>query len=239
MFEVLIIKRASKFSKPEDKKDLEDFEDEEAYQTMIVKKVLQGISVEKEELKKNQKSSLNIGIIVFTVVVTVFVYLNISTILNFIAISKLALIVEIGGILLIFILIMQFLSLKGAISKITTSLESLKAYNEVYNEDSVFLTRKQHLLLYGSIFDVKKDTINKTFDRLNNFSNTWLAISAGVILAALVSFLISTTIDAYSVLVIAITAILIFCVSQNLHGWLNYELSKKTKDLAFWWIALV
>jgi len=239
MVEVLIIRRNSKFSKREEKKDLEDFYDEESYQTTIVKKVLQGIVVEKEELKNNQKSSMNTGIIVFTVVATIFAYLNISAILNLIAISKLALIVEIGGILLIFILLMQFLSLKGTISRITTSLEDLKVYDEIYNKDSIFLMRKNHLPLYGNIFNVKKDTIDKTFDRLNNFSNTWLAIAGGVISTVFVSILTSTVIDAYSVLVITVTATLIFCVSINLHGWLNYELSKKTKDLAFWWIALV
>jgi hypothetical protein len=148
------------------------------------------------------------------------------------------LIVEIAGILLILILVMRYFSLRGEIAKITTDLESLETYNEIYSKETEFLMRKQHLELYGKIFDVKKNTIDKMFDRLKTFSNTWLAVTGGVVSTVLISILSSTTIDAYSVLVILVTALLIFDVSQNLYGGLNYELGKKTKDLAFWWIAL-
>jgi hypothetical protein len=76
------------------------------------------------------------------------------------------------------------------------------------------------------------------FDRLKTFSNTWSAVAAGVVLTGLIAILVSATIEAYSILVILITALLIFDTAQNLQGGLNYELVKKTKDLAFWWIAL-
>ena len=98
--------------------------------------------------------------------------------------------------------------------------------------------RKQHIELYGKIFDVKQNTINKMFDRLKTFSKTWLVVTAGMVSTVLISILVSTTLDAYSILAMVVTALLVFDVSQNLYGWLNYELSKKTKDLAFWWIAL-
>jgi hypothetical protein len=203
-----------------------------------VKKVLQRIAVEKGELERNQKSSRNAVIAVFTVIATIFFYLNVSVIMNLIVISKLALIVEISGILLILISLMQYFSLRGEIAKITSDLESLETYKEIYSKETEFLMRKQHLELYGKIFDVKKNTINKMFDRLKTFSNTWLAVTAGIVSTALITILVSTAIDAYSILIIAVTTLLVFDVSQNLYGWLNYELSKKTKDLAFWWIAL-
>lgn len=234
----MIIGRSDDFSREsEETTDLENF-DEEAYQKVIVKKVLQRIAVEKGELERNQKSSRNAGIAVFTVVATIFFYLNLSIIRNLIVISRLALIVEIVGILLILISLMRYFSLRGEITKITSDLESLETYNEIYSEETEFLMRKQHLELYGKIFDVKKNTINKMFDRLKTFSNTWLAVTGGIVATLLITILTSTMIDAYSVLVIVVTALLIFGVSQNLYGWLNYELSKKTKDLAFWWIAL-
>jgi hypothetical protein len=223
--------------KPEETTDSDNF-DEEAYQKVIVKKVLQRIAVEKGELERNQKSSRNAGIAVFTVIATIFFYLNVSIIMNLIVISKLALIVEISGILLILISLMRYFSLRGEIAKITSDLESLETYKEIYSKETEFLMRKQHLELYGKIFDVKQNTINKMFGRLKTFSKTWLAVTGGIVSTALISILISTTIDAYSILVIAVTALLMFDVSQNMYGWLNYELSKKTKDLAFWWIAL-
>lgn len=66
---------------PEKTPDSDNF-DEEAYQKVIVKKVLQRIAVEKGELERNQKSSRNAGIAVFTVIATIFFYLNVSIIMN-------------------------------------------------------------------------------------------------------------------------------------------------------------
>ena len=194
--------------------------------------------MEKGELDRNQKGSRNGGIVVFTVIAAIFFYLNLSIILNLIEISRLALIVEISGIVLILISLIRYFSLRGEITKITSDLESLETYKEIYSKETEFLMRKQHIELYGKIFDVKNNAINKMFDRLNTFSKTWLAVTGGIVSIVLISILGSTTIDAYSVLFMVITALLVFDVSQNLYGWLNYELSKKTKDLAFWWIAL-
>ena len=236
--EVLSIGRSKDIpKKPEETVDSGNF-DEEAYQTVIVKKVLQRIAVEKGELERNQKNSRNAGIAVFTVIATIFFYLNVSIIMDLIVISKLALIVEISGILLILISLMRSSSLRGEIAKITSDLESLETYKEIYSKETEFLMRKQHIELYGKIFDVKQNTINKMFDRLKTFSKTWLVVTAGMVSTVLISILVSTTLDAYSILAMVVTALLVFDVSQNLYGWLNYELSKKTKDLAFWWIAL-
>lgn len=235
----MTIKSKDKRSKKSDEKaESEFFDDEEAYQKFIVKKVLRRIAAEKSGLDRNQKTSRNAGIAVFTVIATIFFYLNVSIIMNIIAISPLALMVEIAGVLLLLILLMQYFSLRGAITKITLNLENLETYNEIYSKETEFLMRKQHLELYGNIFDVKKTTIDKMFDRLKTFSNTWSAVAAGVVSTGLIATLISATIEAYSILVILITALLIFDIAQNLHGGLNYELVKKTKDLAFWWIAL-
>jgi len=236
--EVSIIRSKDDLSKePEEKTDSENF-DEEAYQKFIVKKVLRRIAAEKSGLDRNQKHSRTVGLAVFTVIATIFFYLNLSIVMNLIVISPLALIVEIAGILMILILLMQYFSLRGAIAKVTLNLENLETYNEIYSKETEFLMRKQHLELYGKIFDVKKTTIDKMFDRLKTFSNTWLVVTGGVASTGLINILNSTTIDAYSVLVILVTALLIFDLAQNLYGGLNYELVKKTKDLAFWWIAL-
>jgi hypothetical protein len=206
---------------------------------MTVKKVLQRIAAEKRGLEKNQKINRNLGIIVFIIIATTLAYLNLSMMMNLITISQLALIVEIGAILLVLILIMQYVSLRGEIAKITMGLENLETYNEIFSNKIEFPTRKQHVELYGKIFDVKKNTIDKLFDKLKTFSNTWLAVAGGLFSTVLIEIFKSSTIEPYSILVISVTVLLVFDAAQNLYGGLNYELVKKTKDLAFWWIALV
>ena len=206
---------------------------------MTVKKVLQQIVSEKRGLEKNQKIIRTLGVTVFTIIVTTLAYLNLSVMTNLITISPLALVVEIGVIILVLILVAQYVSLRGEMAKITVGLESLGLYYDIYSKKIEFPMREQHLELYGKIFDLKKNTVDKLFDKLKTFSNTWLVVAGGLVSTVFVEVFKYSTIQFYSVLVILAAALLIFDVAQSLYCGLNYELIKKTKDLAFWWIALV
>jgi hypothetical protein len=252
----LRIKRNAGSKDSKKKKDLKKSKDD-SNQKMILKKVLNGIVAEKRELESKRKANRNFGLTVFTIIATALAYQNVSMMMNLITISQLALTVEIGAILLILILIKQYVSLRGEIDKTTIKLENLETYANIYSDKmtlglenletakhiysnkSDFPIGKWHRKLYGKIFDVKKNTIDKLFDKLKTFSNTWLAIAGGLVSTILIEGFKYYTIDFHSVLVISLTALLIWDLAQNLYGSLNYELVKKTKDLAFWWIALV
>ena len=212
---------------------------DEEFQRAAIKITLLQIAEEKKEIENNRKANRNLGIVVSAIIAFALIDLNLLMVFNYVALSPLALIVEGAAVFLLLILIVQYSSLKGEIEKLTMNLERLITYNAIHTNTMEFPMRNREPELYGKAFDVKKNTIDKLFEKLKTFANTWLVVAGGLVTSILIEVFKSSNIEVYSTLAIIVTAILVWDIAQNCYGILNYELVKKTKDLAFWWIALV
>jgi len=145
-------------------------------------------------------------------------------------ISSTALVVETATFVLIVVLIVQFDSLMGEIESILS-----EPYDSRRKNRSFILFPPLRL---NKIFDVRKNTLDKLFDKLDTFSKTWLAVSGGIGSAFIVEIFKQGT-ASLSTLLIILCAILIWGTAQDLYGILNYKLAVKTKDLELFYLELM
>lgn len=199
-------------------------------------KLFQQIKNERYELEREERRSL---VIASCIILSIGFILSCLTFYGsrMVTFSIVTFVVEIGTMLFIVILITQFDSLRREIKRI---LPSLKRPDYPFNpSERSGSTQDREIQIFSKVYDVNKNTIDKLFDKLKTFSNTWLAVSGGVASTLLIEIFTSETLDYYSALTLITCSAFLWSVAQNLYGILNYELAKKTKDLAYWWIATV
>lgn len=190
--------------------------------------VLRG-KLEEEE----KKSVITMSSLVF-IVACFLISLTYSSILT-LRLSTVAFVMETGTAFFIAILVLQFDSLRREIKSIVLELsEFRKVFGGLVRTSP---SSELEIKVLSKVYDVNKNTIDKLFEKLKTFSNTWLVVSGGIASTLLIEVLKSQTIDLYSALILITSAVLLWSIAQDLYGILNYELAKKTKDLAIWWVT--
>jgi len=198
---------------------------------------LQQIISEKENLNKKQKNiqmSTSYQAIAFA---ALLLALN-AIMIEEAALTNIIIVVEVATLVLVCIMLVQFGSLGNEIAGILEDLEHSRTYHFSSPQER-FLKTKPNPEVLNKVFDVKKNSLDKLFEKLGTFSNTWLVVTGGVASSLIVEIFKSNSIQLMPSLAILVSALLLWDVAQNLYGILNYELVKKTKDLAYWWLALI
>jgi hypothetical protein len=137
--------------------------------------------------------------------------------------------VEVGTAFIVFVLLAQAYSLSREIRALLPTAKELI--------HSSVPTAKAEVLV--KLYDVNKNTIDKLFDKLKTFSNTWLAVSGGIASSLFVEIIKSETLNSVSAMVLIACSILVWSLAQDLYGILNFGLVRTTKDLSFWWTSTV
>ena len=131
---------------------------------------------------------------------------------------------------------LQFDSLRR---EIRATLPQIDQQSEPFDHRSQSDVNKQNIEILAKLYDVNKNTIDKLFDKLGTFSNTWLVVSGGIATSFLIEIFKSESLSLLSALDLIVCSALLWSIAQDLYGILNYELVKKTKDLAYWWATTV
>lgn len=201
-------------------------------------KLLKQLIIQKRKLEDEQRTLRYraLGRALFFSVTALLVYLNFDVRLA-VRVSVVAVVVGFGTLLFMSILVTQFDSLRREIRSILPSIgENRYPFNPSKRRSSV---SEVDVKILSKVYDVNKNTIDKLFEKLKNFSNTWLVVAGGIASTLLIEIFKSEVLDVYSALVLIICSAFLWGLAQDLYGILNYELAKKTKDLAYWWIATV
>ncbi len=202
----------------------------------ILRKTLFQIYEEKENLNKKQKENKGQTLLQALTFIIVLSGLNLL-ILEQGQFFGTFILVELATIILILVLYTQFTTLREEIKEILGELESTNSFPGLMKDQNFEF--ETHPELLTKVYDVRKNTIDKMFEKLGTFSNTWLVLTGGLASSLIVEIFKSSTNELYPSLAIVVCALLLWDIAQNLYGILNYELMKKTKDLAYWWIAKV
>lgn len=200
----------------------------------ILTKTLAQIYEEKKALNKKENGNKGQTILQAFVLTSILAVANVLMVIGS-EFTENAIFVEVGTFILVLILLTQFNSLRGEINATTEDPDMSEAHRKLVG-DYYFPHLRSELL--SKVFDVRKNTIDKLFEKLGTFSNTWLVVTGGVASSLLVEIFKSSSIELYPSIAIIVSALLLWDIAQNLYGILDYELVKKTKDLAYWWIAL-
>jgi hypothetical protein len=190
------------------------------------------INMEKERLDKKEKFNKIIASSETLLIIALLLFFDSLTI-KANQFTSVITFTEVATSVLIAILFTQFYSLKGEIEETSTNKDMLEAQNILFG-NNYFPPES-----LSKIFDVRKNTIDKLFDKLGTFSNTWLVVTGGVASSLIVAIFESNKIELYPSIAIIMSALLLWNIAQSLYGILDYELMKKTKDLANWWITLL
>ena len=220
--------------KPDFRNDWERKRSDEQY---VLKISLQQIVSEKETLNKKQKSILMSTIYQAVAFAAILLVLN-ALMVEEAVLTNIIVVVEMATLVLVCILLAQFNSLRGEIAGILGNLERSSTYHFLSNKER-FLKTKPNPEVMNKVFDVRKNSVDKLFAKLGTFSNTWLVVTGGVTSSLIVEIFKSNNVQLVPSLVIVVSALLLWDIAQNLYGILNYELVKKTKDLAYWWLTLI
>ncbi len=200
------------------------------------KKLVDQAKIQKYELEKEEKKSAIVASLLVSSIGLVLYYLN-SHAIRTLSLSTVAFVVEIGTVFFIFILVLQFDSLRREIKKILPELDEREyPFNPSARGDRV---TELDIKILSKMYDINKNTIDKLFAKLETFSKTWLAVSGGIASTLLIEIFKSEALDPFSALILITCAAFLWSIAQDLYGILNYKLAKKTKDLAIWWITTI
>jgi hypothetical protein len=139
-------------------------------------------------------------------------------------------IILIGTLIFSTILLVQVASLNREIPGILPEFSP----EHPENGSKMLYVRGVNQRMLDKIHDVHKNVIDKFFEQLKTFSNTWLAISGGIASSMFAQILTSGSFEFYLNLIILTCGAFIWSIAQTSYRVLNYNLMKKTKDLALW-----
>jgi hypothetical protein len=197
---------------------------------------LKQLVVMREKLEKEEKKSVINMSFLISIIASFLIGLTYDSILTF-KLSIMAFVVEIGTVFLIAILVLQFDSLRREIKSIILDLRQFRnIFGDIMRTSP---STELEIKVLSKLYDVSKNTLDKLFEKLKTFSNTWLVVSGGIASTLLIEIFKSQTLDLYSALILMACSAILWCIAQDAYGILNYELAKKTKDLAIWWITNV
>ena len=194
--------------------------------------VLKQLIVQRRKIEKEQKNSAKIGLSLTWIICVTLIYLAFYRVP-----TDIAFVMGIGTLILAAVLIVQAHSLIREIRSIVPRVDEW-----TYMLDpSVRVGRIEEVdvKILSKVYDVNKNIIDKLFEKLKTFSNTWLVVSGGIASTLLIEIFKSEGFDVHSALILIICSVLVWDIAQNLYGILNYELLKKTKDLSYWWLAII
>ena len=195
---------------------------------------LKQLVIMRGKLDEEQKKSARIMSFLAFSIASFLVALTLNSIWIY-GLSTIAFVVEIGTVFFVAILILQFDSLRR---EIKTIILELGEFHSIFGDlGRVSPTTELEIEVLSKLYDINKNAIDKLFEKLKTFSNTWLVVSGGIASTLLIEILKSQTLEPYFSLMLIACSALLWCIAQDAYGILNYELAKKTKDLSIWWIT--
>jgi hypothetical protein len=196
--------------------------------------LLEQIVKQEKKLWNEQRKSAIIATMVVSAVLLFLAILNYVG-LRTSSLSPIAFVVEVGTFLIVLVLLAQGYSLSRETRTLLPTVKEWISYHGIHS--SVPVKTKAEVLV--KLYDVNKNTIDKLFEKLQTFSNTWLAVSGGIASSLFVEIVKSETLNSLSAMVLIACSVLVWSLAQDLYGILNYGLVRTTKDLSFWWTSTV
>jgi hypothetical protein len=192
--------------------------------------LLEQIVKQEEKLRNEQRKSAVIATMVVSAVLLFLACLDYVG-LGTSSLSPIAFVVEVGTFLIVLVLLAQGYSLSRETRTLLPAVKEWNSYQGTH--PSVHVKTKAEVLV--KLYDVNKNTIDKLFEKLQTFSNTWLAVSGGIASSLFVEIIKSETLNSLSAMVLIACSVLVWSLAQDIYGILNYGLVRTTKDLSFWW----
>lgn len=184
------------------------------------KRLLKQIEYQKKKLEEEKRKSL-IGSLFATTAVFAILALVIFSQIQMARFTVTAVIVEVGTIAFVPILVSQYQLLKKEIGSILPDISFHSTPSSRYYSSLGGGSQKK----LEKIYDVNKNTLDKLFDKLKTFSTTWLAVAGGFG-STVFAEILRVRADLTTALVSILCSALIWSITQNLYGILNYDLAK-------------
>lgn len=204
----------------------------------MIDQLLRQLQDQKDQLEREKKRVRMVGISLIygiAVILTCFALLSIIEQSNVMPrVPPMVFIAVVGMLIFTTILISQFDSLRREIQSIISGMEDK---NNLFNPSNrARQTNERDLIILNKVYDGHKNTIDKLFEKLKTFSNTWLVVAGGIASTLIIEIFKSGEIDIFSGVSLVACSSLLWSIAQHLYGMLNYELVSKTKELAQWYV---